>query len=134
MSRESFLYPSEWLDEQSTWYYSRTITDELGAALGSASITTLTLTWYELDSGTDAIVNNINGMDVKAANNGIGTISSVGKFEMRLRPADTIILGTDATKTYERRRALLVWTFGSGGSKTMRHEIDVAIRKLSKVG
>lgn len=128
MSTELRLYQDQWIDEASSYYYSLQLTDEKGVNLTSGQTTTVTLTWYELNSGSYAIVNSLNATDVKNANR--GTLSATGLLELRFLPADTGILV--ATRLHEERRALIVWTFASG-AKTKRHELDVVIRNLLKV-
>lgn len=125
---ESFVHVSEWIAEASTYYYTRVLTDELGQALTSTALTTVTFTLYETDTPAQAIINGIDGMDVKNAN--IGTVTTSGKLELRLRPMDTIILNT--TRLSEHRRGLLIWTF-AGGAKQASHEIDWIIRNRHKL-
>jgi hypothetical protein len=124
---ERLHHDSQWINEKTTWYYTHQLTDELGANLGSTNISTLTATWYELDTPTKAIILDWDAKDVKGSNG--GTCSTTGKFELRLTPLDTIIL--DATRVYEQRRLLLTWVHTNG--KTFRHEVDTIIRNLHKV-
>jgi hypothetical protein len=127
MVPEVLMSRSQWMTEQSTWYYTHLLTDELGNPVGSSQIDTLTMTFYSRDTPTYPVILDWAEKNVKAANG--GTISTTGKFELRLTPADTILL--DPTRTYELRGLLLTWRTIT--SKTFRHEVQTAIANLAKV-
>jgi hypothetical protein len=128
MSSESLMYQNQWLQEASTWYYTLMLKDELGNAVGSSQIDTLTLTFYSRDTPDHPAILDWTEKNVKAANG--GTVSTTGKFELRLTDADTILL--NSTRRYELRGLLLTWKTITG--KTFRHEVHTAIANLAKVG
>ena len=127
MSFESLMYGSQLMQEQSTWYYTRTLTDEVGNPVGSSLIDTLTLTFYSRDTPDHPIILDWDEKNVKNLNGGV--ITSTGKFELRLTDAATILL--IPTSRYELRGLLLTWKTTTG--KTFRHEVHTAIANLSHV-
>lgn len=127
MSVEALLARSQWMEEQSTWYYTHQLTDELGVSLGSSQIDTLTLTLYALEA-PQPIILDWDAKNVKAANG--GTVSGTGKFEWRLPASDAILL--DPTRPYEHRGLLLTWTTLTG--KTFHHQVRTVIANVAKVG
>jgi hypothetical protein len=127
MPPENFLYQSQWIPEESTWYYTRTLTDELGVPISSTNLTTITLSLYEMDTPEQEFILDWDAKDVKNVNG--GTVNTSGKFELRLPPTATIILNT--ARVYERRQLLLTWTRSDG--RTWRHIINVAIENLHKI-
>jgi hypothetical protein len=126
--RVQFLFPKQWIAERTSWYYSTILKDERGQALASVNLTSLTLTLYDLSGGALAIVNSVDHVNI--LNTGRGLVDAVGKLDLTLVPADTQIL--DSTRSYEKRRALLEWTYASG-AKIQRLEVDFIIANVAKV-
>jgi len=130
MSR-SLLTPVErTVDERTTQKYTATIKDENGAAIPSGSLTTLTLTLYDVDS--QMIINSRNNQNVLNLND--VTVDAAGLLTWTMQPADNAILSVslsdDAT---ERHMALFKFTFGAGGSKAGSHELGLLVRNVGKV-
>jgi len=117
--------------EQTTLLISGTLKDETGVVIPSAALTTLTLTLYAPEVTGQPIINSVNGTNV--LNDGVrGVVHATnGTVTLTLLPADGAIQVT--TNEFELHRALLQWTFGSGGAKAGRQEIDYLRRNLNKV-
>jgi len=113
--------------EKTTCRITGALVDEAGVALGSAQLSTLTLTLYALID-TLPVINANTDKDVKNANQ--GTMDASGIFTLTLAPADNAIQATGATS--ETHRALLKWTWASG-TKAGAQEIDFRVRNLEKV-
>lgn len=114
--------------EKATLYLTATITDTDGVtALADADtiLTTLTLTLYELRSGT--VINSCTARNILNLNG--GTVSSAGALEIRLDAADMACLGTASSEVHV---ALLEWTWGSP-VKAGKHEIAFTVTNLLKV-
>lgn len=114
------------LKEKETGIYSFTLRDEGGAAVAAASLTSVTLTLYEPESGT--IVNNRSSQNVLNQNN--VTIDSNGQVAWSIQLADVTIL--DATRPTEVHRALFFFTWQSG-AKGKPHEVDLVLENLGKL-
>lgn len=113
--------------EKTTCRITGALVDEAGAALGSAGLTTLTLTLYAL-TDTLPIINAVSAVNV--LNTGRGAIDAGGSFTLTLLPADNAIQATGSPS--ELHRALVQWTW-SAGAKAGAHEIDFRVRNLDKV-
>jgi hypothetical protein len=117
--------------ERTTLRITGILTDETGAPIPSAALTTLTLTLYAPEVTGQPIINGVTGENV--LNDGVrGTVHATnGTVTLTLLPADGAI--QDATREFELHRALLQWTYGSGGAKAGKQEIDYLLRNLSQV-
>ena|SRR5436190_23659724 len=124
------IYPAVYdVLEQSTPKYTATITDDAGAALPAASLTTLTLTLYVIKAdGTIAYVNSRNRQSILNLNN--GTVDVNGLVTWLVQQADTTFV--EATLPFERHIALFEWTW-STGSKAGKHEAVLNIQNLNVV-
>lgn len=114
------------IPEKSTWRYTGILKDETGTAIAALSLSTLTLTLYNLD--TLAIINGMNGINILNADR--GTVDASGNLTVVLQPADNPIL--DTTKIDETHVMLLQWTY-AGGAKAGRHEVEFRVRNLAQV-
>lgn len=117
------------VDQDCTHRYTATIKDETGAAIAAASLTTLTLTLFDLNTNT--IINsrsaqnclNANGVTVDSSGNLVWT--GVGGSG-----GDNQIL--NASRNGERHRALFQFTWNTG-AKYGTHEFDINVRKVANV-
>lgn len=112
--------------ERSTAVYRATIGDELEVPISGASLTTLTVTVYDLTTGN--IVNGRNNQDV--LNKKGVTVDAAGRLAWQLDPADTGLVSQ--TNLQEIRVALFTWTWGDP-VKTGRYEVRFTIKNLNKV-
>jgi hypothetical protein len=109
--------------EASAAQYSATLEDEAGVAIGSASMTTLTLTIFDESSDTAIVTDR----DVLNANG--GTLSSAGAFVYLFTAADNAIQGTSSI---EPHIALFEWTWSSG-TKSGNHSVKLLVENFRKV-
>ena len=116
------------IPEQTTAWYSGTLKDRAGAAIASASLTTLTATLYApgYTAGSN-IVNSRSAQNVLNANNCTLHATS-GLFEWEIQPADTTMLTTESTAFHI---LLLQWTSASVGNG--KHEVLFLIQALEKI-
>lgn len=112
--------------EATTPVYTATIKDELGVVIPAASLSTLTLTYYEKRANT--IINSRDGQNILNANN--VTVSSGGVLTWTLQPADTAIL--DVQNVYEEHIALFAWTWAAG-AKAGKHEVRFIVTNMTRV-
>jgi hypothetical protein len=108
--------------EESTAQYTALLKDETGAVVPAASLTTLTLTFYDVDTG-DAI-NGRTGQDVLNAHE--HTVSAGGVLVWTMLPDDNPIV--TVTKGREIHRALYQATWG--GDKALNHEVQITVNNL----
>jgi hypothetical protein len=113
--------------EKSSYRITATITDESGAALPAASLTTLVLTLYALDAA-QTIVNGVNAANI--LNSGRGAVDAAGKLTLTLLPADNVLI--DPTQSSEIHVALVEWTWAAG-LKAGKHEVQFTVVNLAKV-
>jgi hypothetical protein len=88
------------ITENSSAIYTATLLDSTGAPVSSASVDTLTLTFY--DNATGDIINNRNAQDVFNTNN--VTLDTSGSLVWAMLPEDNPIvggLGVDETHVAE---------------------------------
>jgi len=114
--------------ERCTAKYTATIEDESGTALAAASLTTLTLTLYDRETGT--IINSRSAQNVLNANN--VTVSAAGVMVWSMQPADNAIVGSPAAGQPEIHIALFEWTWASG-AKAGKYEVQIDVTQLTKV-
>lgn len=116
--------------EQSTLQMTATLLDEVSMPVPLAGLSTLTLTLYSRDSVAQDIINNVSATNM--LNAGRGTVHpTTGLLTITLLPADNAIV--DGTKDLEWHRALIQGTYGSGGSRAFKYEIDFPVRNVAKV-
>lgn len=115
------------IPEGTTCLITGTLVDETGAPVGSATITTFTMTLYCLMTGLP-IINANNAINIKNANQ--GTLDASGNFTITLKAADNAIMAP-VTTGMETHRMLLEWAWPTG--KTGKYEIDLVVRNLDKV-
>lgn len=112
--------------EQTTPRYEATIVDDEGNPIPSASLTTLTLSLYVIETdGSITYINGRNAQTVLNANN--GTIDANGLFTWLLQAADTSL--ANPLLAVERHIALFTWTWASG-TRIGRHEVVFNVKNL----
>lgn len=111
--------------EQSTVRIVGTITDDAGAAIPLASLTTLTLWLYHRRTG--AIIGARDGQDIKGVNG--GSVDSAGVLTLTLGPSDTV-LESQALATSDIE-AEIEWTY-NGGNSTGRALVRFTVGNLTK--
>lgn len=115
------------VNEKCTAKYTATIKDEDGSAIPAASLTSLTLTLYDLSDPDRAIINSRDGQNVLNANN--VTVDSSGVVTWTMQAADNTIQNDD--RYAERHKALFVFTWDSG-NKSGIHEVEFDVRNVEK--
>ena len=115
------------IPEKSAFRYTASLLKEDGTALGSADVSALTLTVYNLDSAL-TIINSINGVSI--LNVGRGTLSAGGALVVTLDALDLALV--DSTIEEERHIMLITGTYASG-ARFFRHEIEHTVVNLQKV-
>lgn len=120
------------VNERTTPRYTATIKDEQGVAVPGTALTALTLTYYNLATGT--IINSRNDQNV------LGTVSPVngvqvseaGVLTWDLAELDVAIQSTSVpVGGTERHVALFSWTFGAARRGRTEEYFDVV--NLAKV-
>jgi hypothetical protein len=105
-----------------------TLLDETGAPVALAAIATATLTIYARDEPTQPIINSVDHSNIKNA--GRGTIHATsGLLTLLLEPNDNTI--TNGANDLEWHRLLI--EVGYAGTQSLKYEIEVPVRNLSKV-
>ncbi len=113
------------VNERTSARYTATLEDETGAVVPASALLTLTLTVYDVETGT-----KINSRDSQNVLNTNGvSISEAGALVWTLEPADNIIVSTALLN--EKHRALFRATWGSGRGLT--HEVDVWVKNVGLV-
>jgi hypothetical protein len=110
------------IPERTTQKLTFTLKDEAGAAIPGSSLTTCTLTLYDLATGT--IINSRDDVDVKS------NVDSAGLFSFTFALADMAI--QDSTLAVETHVVLIEWTYASG-AKRGSYEAELTVRNVSKV-
>lgn len=87
------------------------LTKEDGSVLGSASMQALTLTYYDLETGT--ILNGLDGVDI--LNTSRGTLTVGGVLTIALEPLDNPIITTTNAKEKHKGLIEMSWNNGKGG-------------------
>lgn len=111
--------------ERTSAIYSATLYDQAGAVVPASTLATLTLTLYDVATGT--IINSRNAQNVLNLN-GV-TISEAGAVVWTMLPADNQIV--TASRTYELHRAVFVATWDT--TKSAVHEITIRVKNIQKV-
>mgnify|MGYP001575745030 CR=1 FL=1 len=105
-----------------------TLTDEAGTAIPLSAIQTATLTIYARDEATKPIINSVDHVDIKNANQGTIHATS-GLLTLNLNSLDNAI--NNATNDLEWHRLLI--EVGYNSTKTFKYEIEFPVRNLAKV-
>ena len=113
--------------ERSTALYGAVIQDETGEVIPASTLTTLTLTLYDL--ATAAVINSRSSQNVLNANN--VTVSSGGVLVWTMQAADNNIIGRTPIDSYENHRALFEWTWSSG-ARAGSHEVIIEVLNIGK--
>ncbi len=105
-----------------------TLIDENGTVIPLAQIQTATLTIYARDEATQPIINSVDHLDIKNANQGTIHATS-GLLTLLLRALDNAIANTANDLEWHR----LLIEIGYNGSQSLKYEIDFPVRNLNKV-
>jgi hypothetical protein len=114
--------------ERTTLTLEAEISDEDDNPLINGQIQSLTMTIYAPDLSGAPIINNRKNVNILNANG--CTLDSSGLLTILLTEQDTVCIGSAGE---ELHRHLITWTY-SNGSKTGRHEIDILLKNMYKVG
>jgi hypothetical protein len=110
------------VNEQTTARYTAKLLDEIGAAVPSSALTSLTLLLY--DKATGQILNSRNTQNVLNAN-GV-SIDGSGNLTWVMDPADNAIV-TDSNAT-EVHIAVFIGRWGV--TKKVTHDLAITVRNL----
>lgn len=126
---------TDYILEGTTPSISATITNKAGAAIPLASLTTLTLTLYNIDDSACPIINSRNAQDVKNANR--VTVDANGNLKWTLAPEDSAIATPSALTDqhpYNTHWAVLRWTYTEDSLPQVgSHIIEFQVWNLQKV-
>jgi hypothetical protein len=117
--------------EATTGLLTFTLVDSDGAGVPVSMLTTLTLTYYDVISGT--IVNSRNVQNVLNTNDvSITTVGSpaVTTVEWQIQPADTPMVNPDLAVEY--RVAQFRWTWDSG-ARHDAYQVQFAVENMAFV-
>jgi hypothetical protein len=115
-----------WVNEKVTARYTADIQDDEGNAIAAATLTTLTLTLYDVETGD--IINSRNDQDVLNTN-GV-TVDGSGNLTWIIDADDNAIV--TSTSKVEKHIALFKWTWNSG-ARDGKHEVNLHVKNLAKV-
>ena len=105
-----------------------TLSDEAGAPIALASIQTATLTIYARDEAGQPIINSVDHVNIKNANQGTIHASS-GVLTLTLNALDNAI--SNAANDLEWHRLLI--EVGYNSTQALKYEIEFPVRNLNKV-
>lgn len=105
-----------------------TLIDEAGAPIPIAAVQTATLTIYARDEATKPIINSVDHVDIKNANQGTIHATS-GLLTLSLNSLDNSI--NNVANDLEWHRLLI--EVGYNTTKTFKYEIEFPVRNLAKV-
>jgi len=115
--------------EKTTPVYTATLVDESDQPITLASITTITLTLYDRQTG--AIINTRTAQDIKNANQ-VTIHATSGLLTWSMVSADTAIQNADLpAESLEEHVALFQWVLTSG--KVGKYECSFDIVQVEKV-
>lgn len=109
------------MNELTTGVYTGSLVDDTGAAIGAASLVTLTLTLY--DAITKTYINARNAQNILNANN--VTVDSSGNLIWSVQALDNLIVND--TLSTELHVALFQWTYGAGAAKSGKHAVGIRV-------
>jgi hypothetical protein len=120
---------TETLQEGTTGFFSFPLVDKDGNGISLSFLTTMTLTYYDVESGE--IVNNRLHQNVLNANNvTVNTESGpplVTTVTFELTPADTVIL--NEAHALEHRVMLFQWTWNTG-SRSSAYQAQFGVENM----
>jgi hypothetical protein len=96
------------VSESTTLKLVGTLKDESGALINGASLSTMSLTLYNVVD--NAIINSRNAQSILNTNG--GTIDGSGNWTLTLSPADNTVM--DQSAASEDHVAIIKWTYSSG--------------------
>lgn len=114
------------INEKTTARITATLRDDAGAVVPGSSLTTATLTLYDL--ATDTIINSRNAQDIRNANN--VTIDESGNLSWVMGAADNPIV--NSALNLETHIALFQFTWGTP-TKALNTEVQLQVRNLARV-
>lgn len=120
------LIPTFKGNERTAGTYTCTIKDGTGTAIPAASLTGLTLTLEDVDTGT--IINSRSAQSVLNENN--VTVDSDGLLTWQIQPADMAIVGTIPHGSTELHRFTFKFSYSS--SLTAYVVRDIRVVSLSR--
>lgn len=127
-STARYTYSRE-IGEKNSWMYRGVLADPLQQPILLSSLTTLTLTLYDVTSNT--IINGLNATNILNADR--GTVDSAGNLLIHFRPGDSIIVNPGlAVGATEAHIALIECTY-NGGQDRLGREIYHKITNLNRV-
>lgn len=128
---------TDYILEGTTPSISATITNKAGNAIPLSSLTTLTLTLYNIDDSACPIINGRNAQDVKNVVENRVTVDANGNLKWTLAPEDSVIVSPSVLtdqKPYNTHRAVFKWTYIEDNlSQIGSHIIEFQVRNLEKV-
>ncbi len=124
MSRRPLKF-STIVNEGSTVVFTGILKDENGTAIGLGIIDSMTMTFFDVESGT--VINGRTEQDVLNANN--CTVDASGLFTFNLQPADTVIL--NQVSRFETHRAE-VGVLYNGSAGRLVFDADINIRNIKR--
>ncbi len=110
------------VNKSNTFPISGTFRTETGVAIPLATLTTVTLTLVDRNTGT--VINSRDAQNVKNANG--CTIDAAGNLTLTLTPSDNPVLGTLNDGAEEVHIGTLQWTW-SAGAKERTQEFEVRV-------
>lgn len=115
--------------ERQSGIYTAALRDENGAPLGAASISSFTLTLYDVNTGTT--VNGRYQQNILNANQ--VTVDAQGQVTWTWLPLDMQILNPN--RQQEEHVALFVvkWTDGQGYPRQANHEVHFTVNRIPRV-
>jgi hypothetical protein len=112
--------------ERSTGTYTATLQDEAEVVIPSASLTTLTLSVYDVRTGT--VLNNRNNQNVLNANN-VTVHATSGLLTWSVQSADNAMV---STRSVESHIAVFEYTWASGAKRDW-HRLSMLIEAEPEV-
>lgn len=113
------------VNELNSWSFTCDLTKDDGTVLGPTALDTLTLTLYDVATGT--IINAVDHANIK--NTGRGALDALGHLVVSLVSADNPIVGSG---TKEKHKALIIGTWNSGAGYTSQ-EVLFTVVNVNKV-
>lgn len=115
--------------EQQTGTFSAILKDELGGAIGSSDLLTLTLTITDLN--TREVINSRFKQNI--LNDNDVTLDTLGNLAWAIQPEDNVIVNASSSPgTIERHEVLFEWTWGTSKYSSEIFYFDVT--QTSEIG
>jgi hypothetical protein len=112
--------------ERSTGSYTATLQDEAGSPIALVSLTSLTLSLYDVNTGT--VLNSRNNQNVLNLNNVTFGVTG-GLLTWSVQAADNAVVGS---RSLERHRAVFEYTWASGAKRDW-HRIELLVEAEAEV-